>query len=99
MKSILLSLSLCATLVLAGCSGDPQERAAANQAELASAGEIIGKLPDGREVHRYWIQMQYGEYDRLYVVEGSKTTSTNWTVRRGKTHYTQACAVIDGAAR
>lgn len=52
-----------------------------NKETLATAGEYIGTLPDGREVHLYHIVDDYGRETLVYTAGGD--TTTNQFIRVG----------------
>ena len=64
-----------------------EELAAANAASLA-APEVVGHLPDGREISRFTLCTSRARH-YVYVVEGSPTTTAiSYSGRHSETHVT-----------
>lgn len=66
------------------------------RANLASGGQTIGQLNDGRNITRYCIATGgYPHY--IYVVDNASTVSTNFSVRRGKTEVNETHVLVNQA--
>ncbi len=91
MKRLLPLLPLIA--LLSGCGlSEPEARAITN-AHLRTTGDVVGTLPDGRQVARYEIVNPGGEYSHwVYVIQGSVTT--NRAERVGKVTSNRVEAAI-----
>lgn len=85
-------------LLLAGC-GDTRNAddptVLKEQAEaLAKEGEVVGRLPDGREILRYRIERGMSHDHYIYIT--GNTITVNRDVPSGKTSYNHVEVFIDG---
>lgn len=102
MKAVVPLCLGCAVLVTAfmvGCTGENDPSVLSQNAQtLAGPGVLVGKLPDGREVRRYWIDRGSHDDHVLYVVTGTATVNWATTEQVGKTTVTRhhAAVVVDG---
>lgn len=84
-KLLAVFLVLC---VVVGCDS-PEVIRTNNAKELRDGGEVVGTLPDGREVRRYRIERENASDHWVYVV--GDTVTVNRVERHGKpsTHHTE----------
>jgi hypothetical protein len=87
-KSFILSIAAC--LFIIGCS-TKEEIEALNEKNLSSNGELVGHLPDGREIRRYQLRFQHMHDHYVYFVDGDISVNSNPT---GK--YNKVEVFIDG---
>lgn len=72
MKSLMMLLVCC---LCTGCMSDANVEKT-NKATLSGNGDLVGTLPDGREVRHYEIHRSgLVNPHHIYVVEGSTTTN------------------------
>lgn len=98
MNLVKFGLVVVAVVALAGCSPSPAEIAYDAQVNRAAltVPQIIGKLPSGQVVSR--VQLQHHVSSNtvrthfIYIVDGARTQTVNWTQQEGKVQvpYTQA---------
>ena len=82
---LLLVFGIIGVFFLLSKGMDHPDVISANKEHLSTNGEVVGKLPDGREVVRYKIGMGTGNYAHwIYVVKDSTTITLNHTVTHGK---------------
>lgn len=82
-------------LMAIGCTGpnDPTT-IAVNRQSLGTYGNVVGTLPDGREVRHYEISRGQAYHEHhIYVVDGVTTVTTN-KERGGKGSYNLVESVI-----
>ena len=93
MKKFILALVF---VTFCGCQKQlsKEELAAYNKNNLSEEGQLIGKLPDGREVVMYTIY-HGGPAHYIYVVKGSESVTVNTTIRRGKTNIQQVTGTVE----
>lgn len=65
-----------------------------NKSMLASEGEYIGTLPDGRKVVRYGISM--GSHSSHWIYVAGDSATVNRSERQGKTTVNRVEVFIDG---
>jgi uncharacterized lipoprotein NlpE involved in copper resistance len=71
MKKIIIFLIVLIGLMLVGCAPSREEVPAINRGQLAGKGEVVGVLPDGREVKRWSVLSASGNYwHAIYIVVG-----------------------------
>ena len=89
---------LTAIFLLAGCCPSQQEAKALNAVGLSSPGELVGKLPDGREVFRWSVYGPETQYTHhIYVVGDAGSVTMNNVYRSGKvTHHVVNAVIING---
>lgn len=97
MKLVKFGLVVAVVAALAGCSPSPADIAhdAAVNRDALTMPQIIGTLPGGQVVSR--VQLQYHVASNtvrthfVYIVDGARTQTVNWTQQEGKTQvpYTQ----------
>ncbi len=95
-KFALLSLLVIAT---AGCyikgANDP-EIIAENQATLKGEPDVVGKLPDGRVIYRYRINMGTNNHAHwIYIVEKSDVVTNNRLVDESDGENTTTFSEVD----
>ena len=68
-----------------------------NKQMIAGGGEVVGTLPDGREVRRIRLNMGSNLHDHwIYVVSGTETVTMNHEVSEGKTTTGESEVFING---
>lgn len=99
MKRIAIICCLC--LFLIGCEDEnaPATKAK-NKQTLSGKGEVIGVLPDDREVIRYEISMGESRQSHwIYIVKGGNSTGTMITTNHlggEKNAQNRVDVIIDG---
>jgi len=99
MKKIIALFIVLSALILAGCGPSRNEVPSINRGSLSNNGEVVGTLPDGREVKRWGVWSPSGNYwHTIYVVDGATSVSDNYQRPAGKTTVpsTEATIIVNG---
>lgn len=99
MKKVIALFIILSAFVLSGCGPSQNEVPAVNREYLAASGEVVGTLPDGREVKRWGVWSASGNYwHTIYVVDGATSISDNYQRPAGKTTVpaTEATIIVNG---
>lgn len=92
-KILVLSILLSSIFILSGCISR-EEAKIINERTLSSKGELVGKLPDGRNVLRWEIWSESGKVRHtVYVVDQATTISDNYA--KSKTNKTNVIIIND----
>lgn len=90
---IVLVFVLLTWLIIRTTSTPPD--ANKNQAALKTGGELVGTLPDGRDIKRIMVDPGYGKSDHtIYIVDGTTTITTNRLEAAGKTLVNRVEAAV-----
>lgn len=83
-------------LVLCGCDRKDAQIAAdvRNKQWLESGGQVVGKLPDGREVKRIILEVPGMRNQHIFIVDGATAITKNQEVSSGKVTVQEVSATI-----